>query len=212
MYENEIDILEVLKNVIKNIGKIIIVSIIFGIVFFLLSKFIISPSYEADTTIMVSKNTDSSTISTYAKLTTSNEFSKEIIKQLDLDMTSEELASKILVEPDTGSRLINIKVTDSIPKRAADIANQTAVELTNSIGKLSKKKVLISDKAKYPKKPISPNVKKYTALGLFLGFFVGSIYVLVNDFRDTRIKSAEEIENYYEIPIIGVIPEEEKGE
>ena len=208
MYENEIDILEVLKNVIKNIRKIITVSIIFGIVFFLLSKFIISPSYEADTTIMVSKNTDSSTISTYAKLTTSNEFSKEIIKQLDLDMTSEELASKILVEPDTGSRLINIKVTDSIPKRAADIANQTAVELTNSIGKLSNKKVLISDKAK----PISPNVKKYTALGLFLGFFVGIIYVLVNDFRDTRIKSAEEIENYYEIPIIGVIPEEEKGE
>lgn len=212
MYENEIDILEVLKNIIKNIGKIITVSIIFGIVFFLLSKFIIRPIYEADTTIMVSKNTDSSTISTYAKLTKSNEFSKEIIKKLDLDMTSEELASKILVEPDSGSRLINVKVTDSIPKRAADVANQTAVELTNSIGKLSKKKVLISDKAKPPKKPISPNVKKYTALGLFLGFFVGIIYVLVNDYRDTRIKSAEEIENYYEIPIIGVIPEEEKGE
>ncbi|WP_058991108.1 YveK family protein [Anaerococcus rubeinfantis] len=212
MYENEIDILKVLKNVIKNIGKIITVSLIFGIVFFILSKFIISPSYEADTTIMVSKNTDSSTISTYAKLTKSNEFSKEIIKKLDLDMTSEELANKILVEPDSGSSLINIKVTDSIPKRAADIANQTAVELTNSIGKLSNKKVLISDKAKSPKKPISPNVKKYTALGLFLGFFVGIIYVLVNDFRDTRIKSAEEIENYYEIPIIGVIPKEEKGE
>lgn len=212
MYENEIDILEVLKNIIKNIRKVIIFTFVFGIVFFLLSKFIIAPTYEADTMIMVAKSTDSSSSSTYAKLSKSNEFTSDIIKKLDLDITSEELSSKILVEPDSGSRMINIKVTDSIPERAADIANQTAVELTNSIGKLSKKKVLISDKAKVPKKPTSPNVKKYTGLGMFLGFFIGAIYVLINEFKDSRIKSAKEIESYYDLPIIGIIPEELKGE
>lgn len=211
MYENEIDILELLKSIINNLGKIIIASLIFGAGFFVISKFMISPKYEADTMIMVAKTTDNSTSTTYANLSKSNDFASEIIKALDLKMTSEELAGKISVEPDSGSRLINIKVIDSIPERAADIANQTAVELTNSIGRLSKKKVLISDRAIVPEKPASPNVKKYTALGIIFGFFVSSVYVATKELTDTRFKSIDEIKEYYKIPIIGVIPEKVEG-
>lgn len=171
-----------------------------------------TPTYETSTMIMISKATDSNLNATYANLTKSNVFVSDIIKKLDLDMTYDEYLNKVVVEPDPSSRMINIKVKDTVPERAADIANQTAIELKNTIGKLNKNKILISDKARVPKNPISSNIKKNTAIGIFLGFFISVIYVIVKDITDTRIKSADEMKEYYDIPLIGIVPDKAKGE
>lgn len=212
MNEIEIDIFIIIKNIIKNIHKIFLISLVFGALLFGISKITTSPIYESKTMVMIARSTDINQNTTYANLSKSNVFISEVINKLGLDMTSEEYLSKVSVEPDTASRMININVKDTIPERAADIANQTAVELKTAIEKFNNNEVLISDKAKAPKTPISPNLKKYTGLGIFLGFLIGVIYVLADYYKDTRIKSVEEIEKYYEIPIIGVIPEEAKGE
>ena len=212
MYENEIDILEVLKTLRKNIKIIFLMSLIFGFGFFAISKLINNSTYETTSMIMITKSTDNSINTTYANLSKSNKFVSKISKELNLGMTYEELSSKLEVEPEPNTKLIKIKVKDTIPERAADIANQTAIELKNTIGKLNKNKILISDKARVPKSPISSNVKKNTAIGIFLGFFISVIYVIVKDITDTRIKSADEIKEYYEIPLIGIVPDKAKGE
>lgn len=212
MNEKEIDIIELCKGIIKNIHIIFLACLIFGASFFGITKFMSTPTYETSTMIMISKATDSNLNATYANLTKSNVFVSDIIKKLDLDMTYDEYLSKVVVEPDPSSRMINIKVKDTIPERAADIANQTAIELKNTIGKLNKNKILISDKARVPKNPISSNIKKNTAIGIFLGFFISVIYVIVKDITDTRIKSADEMKEYYDIPLIGIIPDKAKGE
>lgn len=212
MYENEIDILKVLKTIIKNIKIILLVSLISGLGFFTISKVLASSTYETTSMIIITKSTDNSINNTYANLSKSNKFISKVSKELNLDMTYEELSRKIEVEPEQNTKLIKIKVEDTIPERAADIANQTAIELKNTIGKLNKNKILISDKARVPKNPISSNVKKNTAIGIFLGFFISVIYVIVKDITDTRIKSADEIKEYYEIPLIGIVPDKAKGE
>lgn len=212
MYENEIDILEVLKTIIKNIKIILLVSLISGLGFFTISKVLASSTYETTSMLIITKSTDNSINNTYANLSKSNKFISKVSKELNLDMTYEELSRKIEVEPEQNTKLIKIKVEDTIPERAADIANQTAIELKNTIGKLNKNKILISDKARVPKNPISSNVKKNTAIGIFLGFFISVIYVIVKELTDTRIKSADEIKEYYEIPLIGIVPDKAKGE
>lgn len=212
MYENEIDILKVLKTIIKNIKIILLVSLISGLGFFTISKVLASSTYETTSMIIITKSTDNSINNTYANLSKSNKFISKVSKELNLDMTYEELSRKIEVEPEQNTKLIKIKVEDTIPERAADIANQTAIELKNTIGKLNKNKILISDKARVPKNPISSNVKKNTAIGIFLGFFISVIYVIVKDITDTRIKSADEIKEYYKIPLIGIVPNKAKGE
>lgn len=207
MNEIEIDIIEILKYIVRNIHKIFIFTVVFGISFFGLASLLSSPKYETSTMIMIARSTDINQNTTYANIAKSNVFISEVMKKLDLNMSNAEFSNKVKVEPDPASRIINIKVSDSIPERAADIANQTAVELKTSIEKFNKNQVLISDKAKVPENTASSNVKKYTALGIFFGFIVGIIYVLFNEYSDTRIKSIEEIQKYYKIPIIGVIPE-----
>ncbi len=211
MNEVEIDIIEILKYIVRNIHKIFIFTLVFGISFFGLASLLSSPKYEASTMIMIARSTDINQNTTYANIAKSNVFMSEVMKKLDLNMSNAEFSNKVKVEPDPASRIINIKVSDSIPERAADIANQTAVELKTSIEKFNKNQVLISDKAKVPENTASSNVKKYTALGIFFGFIVGIIYVLFNEYGDTRIKSIEEIQKNYKIPIIGVIPEKVEG-
>lgn len=212
MYENEIDLIELFKTIKDNILKIIITSLVFGIIFFIISKTFISPKYESDTNLLIANSTDSSMNKTYANLSKSNVFASRIIEKLELDMTNEELAGKLSVEVEDSTKMINIKVTDSIPERAADIANQSAVELKKSIEKFNRNDVLISDKANIPKTAISPDIKKNIILGMFLGLVLSGFYVLFIFLTDSRIKNTEEIEKYYGIPLIGIIPEEIKGE
>lgn len=212
MHETEIDLLDLLKTFKENIFKIIIISLFSGVIFFIISKTVISPNYESDTKLLVSKSTDSSINKTYANIAKSNMFASKIIEKLDLDMTNEELSGKLSVEAEDGTKMINIKVTDSIPERAADIANQSALELKDSIEKFNRNDALISDKANIPKTAISPDVKKNTNLGIFLGLILSGIYVLVICLTDNRIKKADDIEKHYGIPLIGIIPEEAKGE
>ena len=52
-----------------------------------------------------------------------------------------------------------------------------------------------------------PNPKKDGALGLLLGLLVGCAFATVLERRDRRIKSVDEVEEIYGVPVIGTIPE-----
>jgi succinoglycan biosynthesis transport protein ExoP len=58
-----------------------------------------------------------------------------------------------------------------------------------------------------PSTPSSPNPKRDAILGLLLGILLGSGLIAVLERRDRRVKSPEEVEQVYGIPVIGMIPE-----
>jgi capsular exopolysaccharide synthesis family protein len=61
--------------------------------------------------------------------------------------------------------------------------------------------------ATVPRSPSSPTPGKDSAIGLVLGLLLGTALVTVLERRDRRIKSLEEIEEIYGVPVIGTIPE-----
>ena len=212
MNDNELDIIRVLKTFICNIHIILSVAIVLGAGFFTISKVSAVPTYETSTIIMTEKSSNDSINATYANLSKSNLLVSKVKNKLGLEMSYEEFTNKVTVEPISNTRMINIVVKDTIPKRATDIANQTAIELKSAIGKLNKNRVIIVDKARLPKKNINQNSKKNGAIGFVLGFLIGTLILLVKDITDTRIKSADEIKEYYDIPLIGIVPNKAKGE
>lgn len=212
MNDNELDIIRVLKTFICNIHIILSVAIVLGVGFFTISKVSAVPTYETSTIIMTEKSSNDSINATYANLSKSNLLVSKVKNKLGLEMSYEEFTNKVTVEPISNTRMINIVVKDTIPKRATDIANQTAIELKSAIGKLNKNRVIIVDKARLPKKNINQNSKKNGAIGFVLGFLIGTLILLVKELTDTRIKSADEIKEYYEIPLIGIVPDKAKGE
>ncbi|MDQ6817947.1 MAG: polysaccharide biosynthesis tyrosine autokinase [Actinomycetota bacterium] len=64
-----------------------------------------------------------------------------------------------------------------------------------------------AETATVPTSPSYPSPKKDAILGLLLGLLVGSGLVGVLERRDRRVKSPDEVEEVYGVPVIGMIPE-----
>lgn len=231
MNEQEIDLIELSKKIAKHLPMILIFSIIVGAASFLLSKFVITPKYDSNTTMIVSnsnQNNDPNNpqtnvelgqiqankalISTYSEIVKSKGIAERVIKNLGLDMDYEEFSSKVSIEPVKDTQIISVKVVDTIPERAMDIANETANIFKSSIGEIMNvDNVQILDGAILPEEASSPNVKKNTAIGIILGFVLGVAVVLFKEIADSSVKSSEEVTEYFDIPVIGIIPDSEQG-
>lgn len=231
MNEQEIDLIELSKKIVKHLPMIIIFSIIVGAASFLLSKFVITPKYDSNTTMIVSnsnQNNDPNNpqtnvelgqiqankalISTYSEIVKSKGIAERVINNLGLDMDYEEFSSKVSIEPVKDTQIISVKVVDTIPERAMDIANETANIFKSSIGEIMNvDNVQILDGAILPEEASSPNIKKNTAIGIILGFVLGVAVVLFKEIADSSIKSSEEVTEYFDIPVIGIVPDSEQG-
>lgn len=229
MNEQEIDLIELSKKIGKHLPMIIIFSIIVGAASFLLSKFVITPKYDSNTTMIVSnsnQNNDPNNpqtnvelgqiqankalISTYSEIVKSKGIAERVINNLGLDMDYEEFSSKVSIEPVKDTQIISVKVVDTIPERAMDIANETANIFKSSIGEIMNvDNVQILDGAILPEEASSPNIKKNTAIGIILGFVLGVAVVLFKEIADSSIKSSEEVTEYFDIPVIGIVPDSE---
>ena len=231
MNEQEIDLIELSKKIVKHLPMIIIFSIILGAASFLLSKFVITPKYDSNTTMIVSnsnQNNDPNNpqtnvelgqiqankalISTYSEIVKSKGIAERVINNLGLDMDYEEFSSKVSIEPVKDTQIISVKVVDTIPERAMDIANETANIFKSSIGEIMNvDNVQILDGAILPEEASSPNIKKNTVIGIILGFVLGVAVVLFKEIADSSVKSSEEVTEYFDIPVIGIVPDSEQG-
>src|SRR3989339_1086967 len=57
-----------------------------------------------------------------------------------------------------------------------------------------------------PVVPIKPNRATNFSIGALIGFFMGFIFALVIEHLDTSIGTIEDVENYLQIPVLGIIP------
>lgn len=230
MNEQEIDLIDLSKKLVKHLPMIFIFAIVIGAMSFVLSKFVITPKYDSNATMIVSnsnQNNDQNPqanveygqiqankalISTYSEIVKSKGIADKVIKNLGLDMDYEEFSSKVSIEPVKDTQIISVKVVDTIPERAMDIANETANIFKGSIGDIMKvDNVQILDGATLPLEPSSPKIPKNTAIGFILGLVLGMAVALFRELADSSVKSAEEVTEYFDIPVIGIVPDRKQG-
>ena len=230
MNEQEIDLIELFKKMVKHLPLIIILSVIVGAASFAASKFLITPKYDSNATMIVSSskqnvdpnnpqaavelsqiNANKALISTYSEIVKSKGIADRVIANLGLDMDYEVFSEKVSIEPVKDTQIISVKVVDTIPERAQDIANETANIFKSSIGDIMNvDNVQILDGASLPEDPSSPKIAKNTAIGVILGFILGMAIVMIKELTDTRVKSSEDITTEFDIPVLGLIPDRKK--
>ena len=221
--EETIDLREYFSIIKKRSKLIVIITLIAMIVSAIVSFFMLSPVYEANTTLIVNKNesSESQTMTgdefnvtqklavTYGKIITSRTVINEVIKDLKLDMEYGELSKSVNVSAVSDTQIISITVQDTNPKKAMDIANAIPKIFTEEAKRITKANgVEVIDTAVLPQSPIKPNKVMNVAIATVLGLMIGLFVVFLLEYMDTKIKKPEDIEKHLGLPILGVVPKE----
>lgn len=207
----------ILKNRIR---LILAITIAFMIVAALISYYILTPMYQTSTQLLISQQqteagldsqiieTDLQLVGTYGEIIKSPVILEQVISQLGLEMSYEELDEKITVEVAESSQLLNIVVVDEDLAAAVEIANNTAeifeVEIlelinANNVSILSPAVVMENQT------PVSPNPPLNILLGAVAGLLIGAAIALILRYLDTTLRGEKDIQDVLGIPVLGTI-------
>ena len=220
----EIDLKELLIFVKDKIGLLITITAGVCILGCIYGLFIQTPMYESYTTVILSSNESSSAINqadvnlnrvlvdTYAEIVKSRRVLTQVIDELDLDLSYEDLYNKITVSAVNDTEIIKIAVNDKDGIKAKNIANVTAEYFTEEIVVLyNMNNVDILDEAIESEKPYNINVVKQTIIYLMLGFIIAAGILFIIYYFDRTVKSIEQVEQKIKLPILGGVQEYQRG-
>lgn len=217
--EIEIDIGHILSILWEKILIIIATGLIVGLAGFLVSKFLITPKYESETKLYVlNRANDSATtlsdvqLSTqltkdYQILVTSAPVMNQVIKELGLNMKASELASSISVDTPSDTRVLQITVTSDDPQMAKRIADKVAKVSSQKICDIMKiEQVNVIEEGSISDEPAVDTVRRWTFIGLALGIVLSCAIIIVKSMLDDTVKTTEDVEKYFELSTLAVIP------
>ena len=221
--EETIDLREYFGIIKKRFWIIALITVIAMVISGVISFFVLSPVYEAKSTLIVNteKNEETQMITgdqfsvsqklavTYGEIIKSRAVLESVISNLKLDSEYEDLVEKITVSPVKDTQIISISVQDTNPKKARDIANEIPKVFEKEVKRITKANdIQVIDKAILPENPIKPNKIMNVAIAAVLGMMIGLFVVFVLEYLDNKIKTPQDVEKHLDLPILGVIPNE----
>ena len=176
--------------------EVIVISLVVG---GLTSFCILKPVYQAKTTLLVTCNKCSETITSdqmlaseklatmYREIIKSKSVLDKVIQNLDIDINYDELYEKISVYSVNDTQVITIKVNDSNNKRAKDIANETVDVFIKELKEIPNiGDIYIIDRAILPKDPIKPNKAINLVISATFGAILGVFVIFLIEYSDKK--------------------------
>lgn len=197
----------------------IVAIVIIGNVYTILTRV---PMYQSNTTIVLvgeSKKGYSQTdsqlnqnlIGTYSEIITSRKVLQQVIDNLKLKMTVDELSQNITTSSVEDTEIIRITVNNEKKKMAVKIADEVASVFSEEIQDIyNLENVAIIDKAEEADEPYNINYVKDNVIYLMIGIVLSFGVVFVMYYFDTTIKSSETVEEKLGLTVIGIVPKESK--
>jgi len=184
-----------------------------------------TPQYESRARLFVSTADQSATeayqggtfaiqrVSSYADLVKGQELAGRVVDELGLDLTPAALAEKISATVVPETVILEVTATDADPRKAQRISQAVAVALTEFVDQLETPpgkanapiKASIVDSANLPTSPVSPQPLRNLGLAIVLGLLLGAGLAVLRELLDTSVKSAEDIAQLTDAPVLGGI-------
>ena len=215
-----------LLTVLRRAWPVLIVSLVLGAGGAYVAAERQTPLYDASASVYFSLNQGGSgsdlnqgsaytqaQILSFATLATSSITLDRVIDELNLDITSRDLARNITVRNPQNTVILDISVSSRSPDRAASIANSVASNLSSVVVELAPTAnnqdaavaARVIEPAVRPNVQSSPDTSRDTALGGVLGLLVGAIGCVLFTLLDTRVRSAEIANRVAGLPTLGQI-------
>ncbi len=194
---------------------VILASTLVGLVIAAAITFTTTPLYESQAQIFVStpaSTLDISALATgssfsqqrvksYAQIINSPKTLEPVIQRLGLKMDATTLSSMVTASAPLDTVLISLTVTDTDPKRAAEIANAVADQFGITVGDLELHGIGVDSPVKVSTvkdaipagSPASPKKAINLALGLLLGFGLGIGLASLRKLLDNTVKNEDDL-------------------
>ncbi|MGB7604377.1 MAG: Wzz/FepE/Etk N-terminal domain-containing protein [Lutisporaceae bacterium] len=218
--EDTIDIRELFLIIKKRLWLILLITLITTFIAVIFSFYILQPVYQANTTLYVGKNINvegsmgyqdvlmsGQLVKDYRELAKSRLVSNLVISELGLkDIDTKVITDMLGVNLKSETRIIEITAQHTDPELAKQVANKVAdVFKRKSVELIEVDNVQVIDVAETPVNPIKPNKTMNVAIGFVLGLMLGLGIVFMIEYLDNTIKTANDVEKYLGLPVIGTI-------
>jgi capsular polysaccharide biosynthesis protein len=223
--EMEIDLREILHVLRQNVIVIILITLICGLLGYIYATYFIELIFQSETMIYVTNNSEEETVTysdyqtsisltkDYTIIVTSRPVMEQVIAELNLEYTVDELADMIQVEALTDTRMIEITVSNEDLFLAQEIANQVRDVASERITEtMEVDSINLVQDASLPITSTNTSVRNYILICGFIGLFVSTGIILLLYFLDDSIKTKDDVEKYLGISLLGSIPKIEDSQ
>lgn len=220
---NETISLQELFSVLKkSFWRILALTIVAALLAFAVSTFLIKPTYQADTQILVTPKKQENNVidasQVQSSVTLVNTYrviikSPAILEKVQTEVKNapkklSELNDMVTVESEQNSQVINVSVQSKDAALASNVANAIAKTFSKDIQKLMEvNNVKVLSVSGIPTSPVSPNILLNTAIATVVGFLLGVGLAFLREMLDRRIRTEEQVQQILDLPVLGSIPD-----
>lgn len=218
--ELEVSLKEIFFELKQNWVVMAVSSLLLASIVFFYTSVFVTPKYQSTSELYVlSKSTSITAFSDiqigtyltrdYVEVVSDRPVLDKVIENLKLDITYKQLGRMISVTNPQNTRIIEITVTDSDPKRAKEIADEMADVSSAFIAeKMDQQSPNVLHYSYSDGGIVSPNIGKSTILGAVVGFSLAMIILILKYLLSDTIMSADDVERKLGLSVLGMIPME----
>lgn len=203
--EEEISLVELFDILKKHFKLIIITTLGAAVIAAIYTFFLVTPTYESSTEILVTQTSDEtsavsqqdittslSLISTYEDIIRNDVVLDPVIEELGLDATPDDLRESISVQVNEDSQVFSVLAQSENPYEAAEISNTVAAVFQENIyDMMNVDNVTIISAAVPNMDAASPNNLLNIVIGVLLGAMIGVGLVFIRELTDNTVKTEE---------------------
>ena len=224
--ENEvIDLVEILYAIRQHLLKVILATVVAAIIGFAASKFLMKPQYSSSAMMIVNTRQDVTSnvtsdqinsatklVSTYSIIIKSDTVLQQVIDNLGLSLTYQQLASRVTVSAVDDTQVMKVTVKSDNPEWARQVCEQiTVISPDVILEAVEAGSVKVISNAAINPAPVSPNVGRNTMLGGGLGLVISVGIILLTVLLDNKIHTEDDVAKYLDLAVVGLIPEYQGG-
>lgn len=221
--DGEIDLVELLYRLIEKWKIIVLACLLGALIAAVCTFYFITPMYTATSKLYVVNAKDSAInlsdlqignylASDYTEVFSNWHVHEMVLQRLGLDYTYSQLAEMVSVENPKDTRILYVNVVSDDPQEAKDMADTYAQVAREFIAvKMDTEQPNIFEEALLPSRPSSPNKSRNIIMGFMIGFVLSCSVTIAQFLMDDRLRSADDIEKYVQLPTLGVMPKQTKS-
>lgn len=203
--EMEIDLIELLKHLLRNIKTILVVTLFCGLITFGVTQFILPKNYTSSTDITIMPQGE---LLDYTSYLNGNVVLERVGSETNIDVDT-LLQNIVITRDESNPYNYNITITTNNPKLSYRVVKNVVKafkkEMMSDLGLSS---VAIVNEAQVNTTPVSPDVKKNTLIGTLIGLILSVLYFVLRFLFNKHFINDKEVEMFLGVDVLAEIPME----